>query len=332
MWDRFCAKLSKDYAYILRHHGYDEYVILNIAKNQALVNFDSLLKSHGKNLCDYPGMPQIERSQMHLLENTLFAEETMFNVHEQQNVTIEMESSLNLGQRDALNRVLQAVQSNNGAIFFLDGPRESGKTYLYNALLSRVSSSLAELLKQTLLIVWDEAPMVILMGGDFRQVLPVIPKGRREDIVDVSLCNSFIWRKTQVLRLTENMRLVNCGNVQCESNFAKWVLDIGNGNVDTHASSDDIALPVHMLLEGNSVQSMVSYIYANVSCIDNFADFFQERAILAPRNKEVDVINSLALGKLDGVGTPDHAPSPLTITSAHCMPRFILCSSMKTEP
>ncbi|MCO5578016.1 hypothetical protein L7F22_031854 [Adiantum nelumboides] len=62
----------------------------------------------------------------------------MFNVHEQQNVAIEMESSLNLGQRDAFNRVLQAIYGNNGAIFFLDGPGESGKTYVHNALLSRV--------------------------------------------------------------------------------------------------------------------------------------------------------------------------------------------------
>ncbi|MCO5570457.1 hypothetical protein L7F22_024179 [Adiantum nelumboides] len=110
------------------------------------------------------------------------------------------------------------------------------------------------------------------------------------------------------------MRLVNCGNVQCESNFAKWVLDIGNGNVATHAStSDDIALPIHMLLEGNSMQSMINFIYANVACIDNFADFFQERAIIAPRNKDVDIINSLALGKLDGASKEYR--SALSITS-----------------
>ncbi|MCO5547650.1 hypothetical protein L7F22_017547 [Adiantum nelumboides] len=245
----------------------------------------------------------------------------MFNVHEHQNVAIEMESSLNLGQHDAFNGVLQAVQSNNGAVFFFDGPGRLGKIYVYNALLSwvhgegkialacassgivalllsngrtdrsrfkipidvcntltcniKVNSTLAELLRQTSLIVWNEAPMVskyafealertlrdimwldslsggkvILMRGDFRQVLPVILKGRQEDIVDESLCNSFNWRKTQVLRFTENMRLVNCGNVQCESNFAKWVLDIDNGNVATHDSSDDIALHIHMLLE-----------------------------------------------------------------------------------
>ncbi|MCO5561443.1 hypothetical protein L7F22_015064 [Adiantum nelumboides] len=108
------------------------------------------------------------------------------------------------------------------------------------------------------------------------------------------------------------MHLVNCGNVQCESNFAKWVLDIGNGNVATHVFSDDIALPVHMLLEGNSVQSMVNFIYANLSCIDNFADFFQERAILAPRNKDVDVINSLALGKLDGASKEYRSADSIT--------------------
>ena len=40
---------------------------------------------------------------------------------------------------------------------------------------------------------------VMLIGGDFRQVLPVVRKGRREDIVDASLCHSFIWKYIEVL-------------------------------------------------------------------------------------------------------------------------------------
>jgi ATP-dependent DNA helicase PIF1 len=95
----------------------------------------------------------------------------------------------------------------------------------------------AELLRQTKLIIWDEAPMchkytfetldrtlrdvvkdeedknkifggkVVVFGGDFRQILPVIPRGSRSDIVHASINASKIWDHCQVLTLTKNMRL-----------------------------------------------------------------------------------------------------------------------------
>jgi hypothetical protein len=43
------------------------------------------------------------------------------------------------------------------------------------------------------------------MGGDFRQVLPVIHGGSRADIVDVVLSSSALWSSVKVLHLTENM-------------------------------------------------------------------------------------------------------------------------------
>ena len=74
-------------------------------------------------------------------------------------------------------------------------------------------SDLAELLQMTKLIIWDEAPMchkfsfealdkslkdimhnnrpfggkVIVFCGDFRQILPVVPRGNRSDIVHATL-------------------------------------------------------------------------------------------------------------------------------------------------
>ena len=141
---------------------------------------------------------------------------------------------------------------------------------------------------------------IMLFGGDFRQVLPVVRKGRREDVVDASLCHSFIWKYTEVLRLTENMRLINRNLDVTERGFAKWLLDIGNGDLHADSVSNDITLPQSMLLEENSIQSLIDFIYPNMSCIDNFVEFFQQRGILAPKNKDVDIINSLALHRLRG--------------------------------
>ena len=105
---------------------------------------------------------------------------------------------------------------------------------------------------------------IMLFGGDFRQVLPVVRKGRREDVVDASLCHSFIWKYTEVLRLTENMRLINRNLDVTERGFAKWLLDIGNGDLHADSVSNDITLPQSMLLEENSIQSLIDFIYPNM--------------------------------------------------------------------
>ena len=93
-------------------------------------------------------------------------------------------------------------------------------------------------IKQTKIIIWDEAPMqhrcgpeavdkticdllkdpdqlidhVGLFGGitvlfvsDFRQTLPVIPKGSRSQIVAASLHRSRLWQHVEVLHLKQNV-------------------------------------------------------------------------------------------------------------------------------
>jgi hypothetical protein len=87
-------------------------------------------------------------------------------------------------------------------------------------------SDLAALIKKTSLIIWDEAPMAhrncfealdkslrdilrstneesdhkpfggmtLVLGGDFRQILLVVPKGRREHIVNASIKRSYLWK------------------------------------------------------------------------------------------------------------------------------------------
>ena len=47
----------------------------------------------------------------------------------------------------------------------------------------------------------------MVLGGDFRQVLPVVPLGSRCDIVQQSLKNSFLWKHVHKLRLKINMRV-----------------------------------------------------------------------------------------------------------------------------
>ena len=48
----------------------------------------------------------------------------------------------------------------------------------------------------------------VLLGGDFRQMLPVKPKGTKKDIVASSIALSSIWKHFKVFKLSKNMRVL----------------------------------------------------------------------------------------------------------------------------
>jgi hypothetical protein len=47
---------------------------------------------------------------------------------------------------------------------------------------------------------------VMVFGGDFRQVLPVVTRGTRAQVTDATLQRSCLWNKIRKIRLTRNMR------------------------------------------------------------------------------------------------------------------------------
>lgn len=48
----------------------------------------------------------------------------------------------------------------------------------------------------------------MVWSGDFKKILPIIPKGSRQDIVHATINASYLWQFCQVLTLTKNMRLL----------------------------------------------------------------------------------------------------------------------------
>ena len=75
----------------------------------------------------------------------------------------------------------------------------------------------------------------IVFRGDNKQVLPVIPKGTRQDIVFAVLNFSKVWNDCKVLRVTKNMRLRPwLANVNELRDFAYWILKVGDGKLGGH--------------------------------------------------------------------------------------------------
>ncbi|XP_021743265.1 ATP-dependent DNA helicase PIF5-like [Chenopodium quinoa] len=111
--------------------------------------------------------------------------------------------------------------------------------------------SLAALLRETTLIIWDEAYMakneniesldsllrgicssselfggkIVVFGGDFRQVLPIIPRKTQQEAVTASLVTSALWPQLLKFRLNENLRAKD------DPEYAAYLLALGNGEL-----------------------------------------------------------------------------------------------------
>ncbi|KAH9602305.1 hypothetical protein KSS87_012983 [Heliosperma pusillum] len=198
-------------------------------------------------------------------------------------------------------------------------------------------SDLTELLRMAKLIIWDEAPMthkhsfealdrslkdvmrvvdernanepfggkVVVFGGDFRQILPVVPKGSRADIVHASLCSSYLWSSCKVLKLTKNMRLQvgsSSNNGNDIKKLSEWILEIGDGLAGGDNTGEvELQFSLDLLIEDVSdpIASLVNVTYPSLQSQLWNPDYLQERAILAPTHEIVDEVNDYVLSLID---------------------------------
>lgn len=186
-------------------------------------------------------------------------------------------------------------------------------------------SPLADLLRNTDCIIWDEIPMqnrrcqeavdqilrdirnsdlpmggiTTVDGGDFQQILPVVVRGGRGQIVQASLRRSYLWEHMNVLHLTENKRLE--GGTEEDRQFADWLLDVGRGlNNDQDGL---LQLPESMRC-GETIEDLINAVYPNIAQINPTADnddFFKHRTILSARNDDVNDVNAKVLTMMPGV-------------------------------
>ncbi|XP_037928760.1 ATP-dependent DNA helicase PIF1-like [Teleopsis dalmanni] len=184
---------------------------------------------------------------------------------------------------------------------------------------------MAKVLQKCHIIVWDECTMahkyslealnrtlkdlnandrlfggaLILLAGDFRQTLPVIPRSTYADEVNACLKSSILWRNVHILRLTEIMRVGLQRDLAAEL-FAKQLMDIGNGNVSLHENTHFIKLPENFCKIVNSKEELIESVFPHIYQNYQNHQWLQSRAILAAKNLDVDEINSKIQAMLPG--------------------------------
>jgi len=129
-----------------------------------------------------------------------------------------------------------------------------------------------------------------VFGGDFRQVLPVVPRGTRAQICDATLLRSYIWDNIKIVRLKQNMRAQN------DVWFSQFLLRIGDGTEKTF-SNDYVDLPDDIMLEYNdnqSIDTLIDHVFSDLANNCTSVSYMRERAILSTRNEYVDSLMMIA--------------------------------------
>ncbi|XP_055307038.1 uncharacterized protein LOC129571291, partial [Sitodiplosis mosellana] len=242
--------------------------------------------------------------------------------------------SLILAAIRAQHKIALALASSGIAATLLDGGRTAHSALKLplnvqvienpTCNISR-NSAMAKVLQQTSIILLDECTMthkksleainrtmqdlrgngrifggaLILLSGDFRQILPVVPRSTPADEINACLKFSFLWRHVQQLTLKKNMR-VHLHNDQSADRFSKQLLEIGNGKVRIDNSNGLFTLPNDFCTILQSKEDLIARVFTNI--VQNYKnhDWLKERAILAPKNVHVNAINFQIQEKLPG--------------------------------
>ena len=234
-----------------------------------------------------------------------------------------------------LNGIAIAVASSGIAALLMSGGRTAHSRFKIPLKLTKNTtlnikkqSELADLIRKAKVILWDEAPMmnkfafeavdksfqdlmdntepfggkVIVFGGDFRQILPVVVRGNQAKIVEACLKSSYLWKYFQTLKLTINMRVQQQDDVE-QKNFVDFLLQIGEGkiSVDSDIGEDFIRLPDEIVVDSENLNDLISDVFNDINTNYQDSDYIKQRAILSTRNDDVDDINEHILNKLPGV-------------------------------
>ena len=176
-----------------------------------------------------------------------------------------------------------------------------------------VTSQRAEVIREATMLIWDEISMadkravecadalcreimrhkdaalesvpfggkLMIFAGDWRQLLPVVVRGGRAQVVNTCMKRSALWDDVTVMKLTRNMRVEALGEGTVAGEqlkiFSRWLLDIGEGR-----NGDKVKLPEDIVMDFEDEQAFIDDIFPNLAAGGNTLN----SAILMPLAQE----------------------------------------------
>jgi hypothetical protein len=150
---------------------------------------------------------------------------------------------------------------------------------------------------------------IVVLGGDWKQILPVVKRAKPAEIVGATLKRSAFWAHVNILRLHRNMR-VETGDADGlqKKEWAEYLEALGNGKqrapaddaVARRLGRDAVRMPTGNVIEDGSLSKLMEFVFPNLA--DNYQSvpYLSERCIMTMRNQDVDRINWDLLGEIPG--------------------------------
>lgn len=337
LWNKFKDHLVEDLVRLK----------LEDPESAAMRDIEDILRINGKCYKEY-----------NLPKPSAFVQQFTYAAKEEKEKADRMIKQLTSQQMDIFKEIIEDTKRpKHSNCFFIDGPGGSGKTFLYNTIIStlrgenevtivvastgiaanllpggrtyhsqfklplnlhessvsqiRPNSDEAKVIKQSAIIIWDESTMassyaleaidrllrdlmnndkpfggkVVILGGDFRQCLPVVKHGNRVDIVQSCIKCCRLWKHFKKNTLTNNIR---CNDKE----FSDWLIKLGNGELND--SEDNVEISNEFLT--NSVIEFVFGTTMDKKSIDSYRNC----AILCPKNDATFNINDQIINLFDG--------------------------------
>ncbi|XP_012843382.1 PREDICTED: uncharacterized protein LOC105963522 [Erythranthe guttata] len=331
VWQSFCSGLAEGIAYREQwlHNNPDLSISDESLMNYTLTKLEKILQSNGKSLHNYVPMPfPIE-----------FAVEDTINILVLDELDYDgLKWVKNFNVRSNGEIVINVASSGISSLLLIGGrtthfrfplPITVNETSTYSITQQ---SPQVELMIRAKLIMWNEAPMmhmncfealektiksilqvdkpfggkVVVLGGDFRQILPIVLKASRQDIVHATVNSSPLWHFCRVMKLSKNMRLQSCSsptNVDEVIEFGDRILKVGNGNVrEQYDGEASLEIPEDLLIGDSEdlFRDLLNFVYPDLLSNMYDPDYFQGRAILAATNERVESVNDHLMSLLPG--------------------------------
>jgi ATP-dependent DNA helicase PIF1 len=142
---------------------------------------------------------------------------------------------------------------------------------------------------------------VVVLSGDFRQTLPVVKKGTFTDELQACLKWSNLWKNVKVFHLTKNMRVQLSGCKNSENAFFSYqLLLIGENKLPYDLETGLIEIPDKFCSIVTSVEELITSVFSEIQQQYLNHGWLSERAILCPRNSEVNKVNMQVLNLIPG--------------------------------
>lgn len=185
------------------------------------------------------------------------------------------------------------------------------------------NSNLADFIRKIDLIIYDEATMspksmfecldrtfrdicgdefknlkfankIIVCAGDWRQTLPIILNGDKEDIVRNTLKNSIYWESMVKFKLTKNFRLG-----QKQKAFANYLLQVGQDKIPKVTESDQIELENGLFFENDDISNFLNWVYPKKNFNEENFEQNHQTALLTAFNQDVIKLNDILLNRFE---------------------------------